>query len=245
MKTTKLLAPFILAIGFSSCAFHSGVMNDSASLHGQNFELIGMAVGNAQTTHVFGIGGLDPTGLVLDAKRSMYIRFPLKKGQAYANLSVDFKRSYFFIVNTTKATVSADIVQFGELKTDSLQRLFQNSLELDYTKNLDNREVLGIMLNGELIGVNVLRRSNNGHLTLIDQNGRVYEDMKQYLMFEIQKGFTTDEIDFSVGDEVGFKIDESTLARVMVIGISGQTIAIKSGDKIHQVFSEKIFEVVE
>jgi hypothetical protein len=245
MKTLKLFTLALLAISISSCAFHEGMMNDSASLHGQDFELIGMAVGNAQTTHVFGIGGLDPTGLVLDAKRSMYNRFPLRKGQAYANLSVDFKRSYFFIVNTTKATVSADIVQFGVLETDSLQKLFQNNLELAYTTNLDNREALGIMLNGELIGVNILRKASNGHLTLIDQNGKVYENMKQYLMFEMKKGFTTDEIDFSVGDQVGFKIDESTLVRGMVIGISGQTIAIRAGEKTYQIFAQDIFEVIE
>ncbi|MCZ4407552.1 hypothetical protein O3Q51_01940 [Cryomorphaceae bacterium 1068] len=245
MKTLKLFTLAVLATGISSCAFHQGMMNDSASLHGQDFELIGMAVGNAQTTHVLGIGGLDPTGLVLDAKRSMYNRFPLRKGQAYANLSVDFKRSFFFIVQTTQATVSADIVQFGELETDSLQKLFQNNLELAYTTNLDDSEVLGIMLNGKLIRVSILRKSNNGHLTLIDQNGKIYENMKQYLLFQMKKGYTTDEIDFSVRDQVGFKIDESTLVRGMVIGISGSTIAIKAQEKTYQIFAQDIFEVIK
>ena len=71
MKTLKLLTSFLLAIGFSSCAFHSGMMNDSASLHGNEFELIGMVEGVASTTHVLGIGGLDPLGLVAEARRAM------------------------------------------------------------------------------------------------------------------------------------------------------------------------------
>ncbi|MFT6174805.1 MAG: hypothetical protein ACJAZC_001863 [Cryomorphaceae bacterium] len=228
----------------SSCAFHSGMMNDSASLHGQDFELIGMAVGQSNTTHVIGIGGLDPTGLVLEAKRNMYNLFPLKKGQTYANLSVDFKRSYFIIVNTTKVTVSADIVQFGELETDSLQKLFQINPELAYLTNIDT-DVLGMMLNGELIRINVLKKSNNDRYTLIDQNGKVYENMSQFLMFEMKKGFTTNEIDFSVGDQVGFKTDPNTSLKGIVIGISGQTIAVKTEEKTYQIFSEDIFEVIQ
>lgn len=245
MKSPKLLSAIILAIGFSSCAFHSGMMNDSASLHGRDFELIGMAVGRANTTHVLGVGGLDPTGLVLEAKRNMYNRFPLKKGQTYANLSVDFKRSFFFIVHATQATVSADVVQFGELESDSLQRLFQNSFETGYLTNANDTEVLGILLNGELIRINVMNKTNNDRYTLMDQNGKVYENMSQFLLFEMKKGFTTDELDFSVGDQVGFKTAPSTLLKGIVIGISGQTIAIKAEDKTYQINAEDIFEVIE
>jgi len=177
MKTTKLFPLLIIVIAVSSCAFHSGMMNDSASLHGQDFELVGMAVGQANTTHVLGIGGLDPDGLVLEAKRNMYNLFPLKKGQAYANISVDFKRSYFPIVNTTLATISADIVQFGEAKTDSLQKLFKYGVAVPYLSNTNDHGEVGIMLNGELTRVKILKKSNSGKYTLIDYDGRLYENM--------------------------------------------------------------------
>jgi hypothetical protein len=39
-----------------------------------------MAVGQAKVKRVFGIGGLDTDGLVLEAKRELYNLFPLKKG---------------------------------------------------------------------------------------------------------------------------------------------------------------------
>ena len=241
----RLLNLSAVALILSSCAFHSGMMNDSASLHGQDFELIGMSVGQSNTTHVLGIGGLDPTGLVLEAKRNMYKLFPLKKGQAYANLSLDFKRSYFFIVNTTKATVSADIVQFGEAKTDSLQKLFQNGFSLAYLSNMTDNMEVGIMLNGELIRVNILKKSNSGMYTLIDYNGRIYENMSQFLLYNMSQGYTSDQINFKVGDQVDFKNDANYLLTGIVIGIAGQTVAIRTEEKTHQVFDTAIIEVIE
>ena len=108
----------------NSCAFHEGMMTGNASLSGDDFEIISIEFGTAKTTHVFGIGGLNHQALVFEAKRNMYRSAPLKKGQAFANVSVDFKRSYFPIVGTTIVTVTADLVQFGSKRDTTLQEGF-------------------------------------------------------------------------------------------------------------------------
>ncbi|WP_159038566.1 DUF6567 family protein [Brumimicrobium mesophilum] len=117
----RLSLLFVLPFLFNSCAFHSGVMVGSASLSDENFTVIDYAIGTSNTTQVFGIGGIGTDALVLEAKRNLYENYPLSKGQALANVSVDFKRSYVIIVSKLKVVVSADIVDFNEdavVKTD-------------------------------------------------------------------------------------------------------------------------------
>jgi len=79
----------------SSCASHVGVMTGNASISDANFNVIGLAVGSAKTQHIMGIGGLGKDALILEAKRNLYLKYPLKKGQALANVTVDIKRSAF------------------------------------------------------------------------------------------------------------------------------------------------------
>ena len=106
-----LTAVFILFLA-SGCAFHTGMMNNSASLSENNFKLVKYAKGQASTTKIFGIGGLSKDGLVAEAKNNMYQNYPLRDGQTIANVTVDFKQTIFIVVIKTKVTVTADIVEF-------------------------------------------------------------------------------------------------------------------------------------
>jgi hypothetical protein len=118
---------------FNSCAYHSGVITSSASLTNANFQVVELAIGKAQTTHVFGIGGLKSDAIVFEAKQDLLRKYPLKRGQVLANISVDFKRSFYLIVMFTEATITADIVDFStpskELEFDQI-----------YYENLDLRD---------------------------------------------------------------------------------------------------------
>lgn len=119
MKTVKLVNTLVksiftlsILITLSSCAFHNGIMNSSASLSANNFKIVKFATGSSGTTKVLGIGGLSKDALVADAKKDLLQNNPLKDGQALANVTVDFKNTYLLIVITTKVTVTADIVEF-------------------------------------------------------------------------------------------------------------------------------------
>ena len=125
LKLFGIIASLLI---LSSCAFHSGMMTGNASLSGDDFEILSIESGTSKTTHVFGIGGLKHQALVFEAKKNMYKSSPLKKGQAYANVSVDFKRSTYLFINTTIVTVTADLVQFGSNPDSTLQKGFHQFL---------------------------------------------------------------------------------------------------------------------
>jgi hypothetical protein len=82
------------SIIFSSCAaFHDGAMVPSTSLNAANFNYIGQANGNASAMYFLGIGGLDKSTLVGNAKLQMMRKFPLKSNQAHANVMVKSVRA--------------------------------------------------------------------------------------------------------------------------------------------------------
>ena len=110
MKNLLIVIALFLLTG---CAFHSGTFNGSAAITNNQFRIAGTAHGTAQTTQLFGLGGLGKTGLVQEAKKNMQAKYPIQKGMAWGNVTVDFKTSYVFFIRKTKAFVSADIIDFN------------------------------------------------------------------------------------------------------------------------------------
>jgi hypothetical protein len=122
MNKPLLLLLMLLTLG--SCATHNGIMTGNAQLEGTDFELVKLAIGNARTVKFLGIGGLSSKSLVFDAKKDLYRSYPLKRGQAYANVSVDFRRLYVLIYTRTDVTVTADIVNYNGYQGDTNQAIF-------------------------------------------------------------------------------------------------------------------------
>jgi len=114
-KILTLFIPLLLAIFLlSGCAaLHSGIMSDSASLSSANFKILSNAKGTAKTTIVLGFGGLKKDALAAEAKADLLRNNPLRENQTLANATTDFKVTmYLGVVMVTKATVTADIVEF-------------------------------------------------------------------------------------------------------------------------------------
>lgn len=109
----KNLLIVIVLFSLTGCAFHSGTFNGSAAITNNQFRIAGTSHGTAQTTQLFGLGGLGKSGLVQEAKKNMQAKYPIQKGMAWGNITVDFKTSYVFFVRITKAIVSADIIDFN------------------------------------------------------------------------------------------------------------------------------------
>ncbi len=137
MKKSILL--LLLPILFASCAIHSGMMTGNASLGDNNFEMIGVAVGQARASYVFGIGGLSQRAIVLRAKRNLYSSFPLKKGQAYANVSVDFRLLNLLVFMRNTCTITADIVDYSNANQgDGNQIIFGDMQSLPADSLIDS-----------------------------------------------------------------------------------------------------------
>lgn len=112
-KVFRLLIIVIGVLSFSSCAVHSGYMNNSAALSQANFDYTQTSIsGTASTLKVLGIGGLERSAIVEEAKKDMLKKHPLKSNQALANVTVNWKNGFYFIVLTNECTVTADIVEF-------------------------------------------------------------------------------------------------------------------------------------
>jgi len=110
-----LLTSVLFTVSFllTSCAFHQGIMENSASLGSANFSYIKQTVqGDASATYILGIGGLGKHTLVDEAKQRMVASSPLKNNQALANITVNFKTTYAIVFVKVKCTVTADIVEF-------------------------------------------------------------------------------------------------------------------------------------
>ncbi len=99
----------------SGCAIHTGTPLNSTGLDEANFRYVARDLaGTASTLRVFGIGGLKRDAIVREAKAAMLEGRELQDNQALANLTVNFKWSFYILVSTTDCTVTADIVEFTE-----------------------------------------------------------------------------------------------------------------------------------
>ncbi|MEM9857106.1 MAG: DUF6567 family protein [Bacteroidota bacterium] len=114
----KRIKGFFLIItitSFVSCSYHVGTIGGgSAVITNNQFSRIDFAYGTAKTTNVLGIGGNHKNGLVLEAKRNLYQNSQLQAGQAIGQTTVDFKRTFFFPVMTTRVIISAEIIDFSD-----------------------------------------------------------------------------------------------------------------------------------
>ena len=111
----KLVIIGLVTLLFTSCATHQGLMQNSASLSSANFSYVKQQIqGKASATYIFGIGGLGKKTLVDNAKQRM-IKSNLNllsSNQALANITVNFKTSYYLLFMNVGCTVTADVVQF-------------------------------------------------------------------------------------------------------------------------------------
>jgi hypothetical protein len=114
MKTNsiKILAILLVTL-LSGCAAHNGYMQSSASLDESNFSYIKKdAQGTAKATYILGIGGLSKKALVNTAKQRLLETNSLKDSQALANITVNWRMTFFLIGFSNRCTVTADIVEF-------------------------------------------------------------------------------------------------------------------------------------
>lgn len=205
MKKSILIIPFVFLLG--SCAFHSGVMTSNPNFTSPNHELTALAVGTASTEKIFGIGGLKKDALVLEAKKNLYAVYPLKKGQSYANTSVDLKKAFYLFFSKTTVTISADIVQidnaenlseeyqpiFSQIREDETVSLRDISLG-DTVKNYFAGTSHDYVVNKILANDMYLLRSVTGEITKMKEVDR----MKIFIL----KDITRNSVQLKINQEV-------------------------------------------
>lgn len=226
----KLIVTILtIALLTTSCAYHGGIMTGNASLSNNNFKIIGVAKGVASTTKIIGMGGLDKQSLVYEAKKDLYKNFPLKPGQALANISVDFSDAFYFILNKTTVTIHAEVVDYNN---DS--RL-KPSYALSYKgfkvgQNVYYTSLNNVFYQGEILSISDTK-------ILINQIGGPLE-IKLSRVFKLSGSTLISGENVTIGTIIKF----STTDYVKLIGYNKDFVLIsRSGD--HAVYSKKEIKI--
>lgn len=239
-KLIRYLSISVFAVLLTSCyAVHSGMMTGNAALSDSNFEIVDFAVGTSETIKILGVGGLNTDAMVLDAKRNLYENHPLKKGQALANVTVDFKTSNLLFVMKTKVTVSAEIVDFNPNEKNIS---YVNDTLLDTDTKDDN----SFFKNGERVFVKVAEEIKSGRVIDLRSNKIVVQYFDHKNRFRSKqiapdKAFISQpkkknskRFNYEIGDQVFVKVsdqpDSKISARVVGLG-QDSALVIFEGDR--------------
>ncbi|MFK8044267.1 MAG: DUF6567 family protein [Crocinitomicaceae bacterium] len=243
-----LLEPKLLVVLFlgllSSCAFHTGTMTGNATIMGPNFTVQGMAYGKAETKHVFGIGGLGKEAIVLEAKRKMYTAFPLEPGQAFANVTVDFKKGFYIVYSKLTCTISADIIDFNERPEVNEFNEFNYSASENLMSSLDHfsageQVYYSESMNSPPVGSTIIGFNNGqARIRFVKTNGIIdFKNVNLSNLYKITNDSSLLKLDpiYRVGDSVYFKFSNSLAlmrGQVFALGENGACIA-------YEKFNEK------
>ena len=109
----RIILNSLIVLCLSSCAYHNGIINYNLSFNPENIAVIKTVYGTSKVEYIFGIGGINPNRLILDAKRNLLLNANLQKNQALTNVIVDNKY-FYFIPFYSKHTVymSADVIEY-------------------------------------------------------------------------------------------------------------------------------------
>jgi hypothetical protein len=99
---------FLVTIGFSACTVRDVI---SVSHSGRdNVTIDGIAMGTASYSKLFGIEESSGDACVLQARLAMYRAFPLLPNQAFDNMVVERKTTYYPFCSKTRILITADII---------------------------------------------------------------------------------------------------------------------------------------
>ena len=242
----KLISLISFALLLNACAFHNGVMISNPNFTSPDYVLSSLAIGTASTEKFLGIGGLKTDALVLEAKKNLYSNFPLKKGQSYSNLTVDFKKSFFIIYNKTIVTVSADIVQIdtAQNQIDQFQPIFnqvrKNQIFSFGDINLgDTIKTYSLNRVHDNIVIKIL--PNNRYAVSTIKNTKTKIKNVDRASIYITKDLKDDSFPFKINQEVSIEgIGLARKGKIIGIGINSAIIEERQGDST--IYVKRIYE---
>jgi hypothetical protein len=137
-----------LSIILSSCAFHSGLTNNSnlhnttVQLSQNNFRVVQYVTGSSYAEYFIGIGGLNKFALIESARKNMLENANLiGSSKAVINETVEMKITSVLLYSKITVTVSAYVVDFNPSSSESSSvNEVPEKKEGDLTKemNMDN-----------------------------------------------------------------------------------------------------------
>lgn len=179
-------------------------------------------------------------------KVEMYRNYPLAAGQMYANITVDYKRSFYLIVVTTMVTVSADVIQFNPSEAQKDQHVFSDQMggpmaipmagkiENSMSDYLEIGKDVGILTMGKLKSMTLTNQLGKKRYELVtsDSSTYIFDNKSIYLIDEVGYDF---QHGFSVGDQVQWLLRGETKTG-MIVGVNEKMVVIKNEDQLIEIW---------
>lgn len=239
-STCKLYALFfVISICgvFCSCATHNGYLSSNAVLVDNNFRIIGIGIGEAESIRILGFGGLKKNALVYDAKNDLYNKVELKQGQALTNITVDFKRENFILYSKTKVTVSGEIVDFNK-SNDSLT---QNFYGLKERKGYELGEQVYVMFNGKYV-LKKIKVLDLDEIQLESENNELLTYKFDY-SYRLFGSFHYKERKYSIGDDIEIILESNTHSGNE--SFKGEVIGVSTKNALLRGITKNEFKVIK
>jgi hypothetical protein len=108
---------------FSSCtSVYYGSMYNNSMIDKGNFSYTGVRNGYSSCFYVLGIGGMNHSSLINEAKEKMLLEYPLRRNEALVNQVVEWKKSFYFpFFLRVTCIINADVVKFDETDPERLK----------------------------------------------------------------------------------------------------------------------------
>lgn len=203
----------------SSCAFHNGIITSTQLSNTKKVEYVDIAVGYSSTQYFFGIGGLKKDGLINEAKRNLYLSYPLRPGQSFENLTLDQKRTIIFPYQKLETIIVADVV---ERDTNQMITYGKNYLDLQNKSNpykksyfkLNNEVAFSLsnnvttpIFNGKIVRL----KESSAIIFYINEAGSFKIKNVQYTkLFKSGKNDAPEGLEFKNGDVIAYTYVEAS-----------------------------------
>jgi hypothetical protein len=124
-----IFASLTLVVFLSSCiTSHNGTVSSGPLLHVSD-KYVDISSGFSSSLFVFGIGNTSKQELINDAKKNLYTRRPLQKGEYYSNFTTDINKKWiFFIAQKIVVSVSADVLVTGDTSSFGFGNAFSKKI---------------------------------------------------------------------------------------------------------------------
>jgi predicted ATPase len=240
----KIFSIGLIFLFLSSCSFHTGsITTSSVAANGKKYNYVDVALGYSKVSYIFGIGGFGKDMLIDEARRNMYVSYPLKPNETFENVTLNLHTSWYLLYSKKEVVMLADVVardsSFNVVYGDKyLETISSNKIKVNKHFSL-NEKVVFERNQREWFGRIVDFNESSASVFYTDNKG-VYR-VKDMDLSEIYKLSAQDEfqkaIGFSLGDTISFLNNASDARKVrgVVFGLNERSALVRSGGKLYNL----------
>ncbi len=235
----------------SSCAVHSGMITSSQLGNTKiNYRYEDVAVGYAKAKYFLGIGGLKKDALLSDAKRNLYLSYPLKPNQVFQNITLDRKTTYLFPFSKVELILVADVIELESGHEMSMGDDYLNILATSAVKSKDdlsNYEPVLLLEKGKAYAgrvVSINRR--NATIFYVNADGLIRVGNKDYggiYKVSIPDSWQ-DYTGYTIGDTRNFSLKRASESTYVIsgkiIGLNSMNILLETNSGLRSLRKHEI-----